>query len=577
MGTRKRRQVEVSDSEGSGSDAPSPVQNVRRTKAQQYFSDSSDSDSDWGGSKRKTNERNKPPQKRSSGSESEISSDSESSEDENHNGSLYTNEDERLRIEGMTELARETWIANRSEELQKQRDRKKIQKQLEKSKRQKEREQRKRNDAASSTKKSRPSPPAPSRKSKPVQSKAKAAATAGNVWTDSESESEEEDVKKRSSRNVKGNDRRREASPEPEVTVEDMNSIRLSRHKLELWHNRPSFEEVAIGSFVRMSIGTVNSRSVCRAVEVVGISKMKGTKSYTLAGKPCNQMLVCAWGANRKDFQLKFASNSPFTDREVDALRVELAKTGKKLPSKRTVEKKKDDIKKQIEYRLTNDDILHILEDKKTQGKNKLIIDRTFGAERIMMVQELELALQNNNTADADNIRRKIELLDSKAKDQRTTFKNRDTIAQAEIINHRARQRNVNQANTKTPFDVSLMDGRKYQRVKTRPIMLTSSDKPRMDEEKAAREAAKIVEDANAVAAAEKERQENEAERRRRQSVDVSDLKKLHQFDLDIDIQIDDLATRFAFPVPSLETSASDIGAIRARRTSDFKAKKGLI
>jgi hypothetical protein len=37
-------------------------------------------------------------------------------------------------------------------------------------------------------------------------------------------------------------------------------------------------------------------------------------RAYTFNGKPCNTLLLCKFGEAEKPFQMKYVSNTPFTE-----------------------------------------------------------------------------------------------------------------------------------------------------------------------------------------------------------------------------------------------------------------------
>ncbi|KNC82275.1 hypothetical protein SARC_05447 [Sphaeroforma arctica JP610] len=577
MSGRQKRQV--SDTDDSGSDSRGSAPQSKRAKSlKQIFSDS-DSGSDWNDSpSRPAANRRSRSRSRSHGrsrSESDSSlSDSDSELSDGGNG-IYKDEKERQMVDAMTELQREVWIVERTDENEKKKARQKIERKMRKSRRQKDREQRRREEGSSRRSRS----PESARKQAPkprVSSKPEA-------WTsEEESDSGSDDDHRRSSRGDKGSARKRDASPEPEVTVEHLNSIKLSRHKVTKWHNLPEFPELVVGCFVRASIGTANGRSVYRAVEVLDMTKMKGSKSYTLGGHPCNQLLTCAFGVNKRDFYLKYVSDGLITDQEFSQLKAQLEKDGKKLPSMKTIKAKTQQIEDMLNKKVTTADIEYVLKQKKDQSRHRLDIQRTYASEKIRMETEKAVAQQEGDEKEVERIDKLLDGLEAKANTDRMAFKNRKTIAAMAHINERARVHNTFQRDTKTPLDKSLEDGMKYMRVKTRPVMLTAIDRERILAERAERDAIAANGTADtAEARAEKERVENEAERKRRQSLDVSDLKTLHGFDLDLGSRIDELCAKYVFVVPERpdsddEDTPVDRIALRARRLSEFKKRKGL-
>lgn len=90
-------------------------------------------------------------------------------------------------------------------------------------------------------------------------------------------------------------------------TKEELNKIRLSRHKLEKWVHSPFFKRAVIGCFVRIGIGMNHGRSVYRIAEIVDVCETG--KVYQLGHTRTNKGLRLRHGAQERVFRLEFVSN----------------------------------------------------------------------------------------------------------------------------------------------------------------------------------------------------------------------------------------------------------------------------
>lgn len=73
-------------------------------------------------------------------------------------------------------------------------------------------------------------------------------------------------------------------------TRQDLNTIRLSRHKLERFVHMPFFDRIAKGCFIRIGIGQHNGAAVYRAAEVIAVYET--AKIYQLGSTRTNKVRI---------------------------------------------------------------------------------------------------------------------------------------------------------------------------------------------------------------------------------------------------------------------------------------------
>lgn len=74
---------------------------------------------------------------------------------------------------------------------------------------------------------------------------------------------------------------------------QDLNFIRLSRHKLERFVHMPFFDRIAKGCFVKVGIGQHNNTPVYRVAEVIGVHET--AKIYNLGNTKTNKVCTKAF------------------------------------------------------------------------------------------------------------------------------------------------------------------------------------------------------------------------------------------------------------------------------------------
>ncbi|MCP9264451.1 RNA polymerase-associated protein RTF1-like protein [Dirofilaria immitis] len=95
----------------------------------------------------------------------------------------------------------------------------------------------------------------------------------------------------------------------------DLSRIRLSRFKISRIVHAPFFNKTVIGCFVRIGIGkNKEGRSVYRAAQVLDV--VETAKVYQLENTRTNKGLKLKHGGEERVYRLEFVSNSEFTNQE---------------------------------------------------------------------------------------------------------------------------------------------------------------------------------------------------------------------------------------------------------------------
>lgn len=116
------------------------------------------------------------------------------------------------------------------------------------------------------------SSPQPQRQSSSASARSRSRSRSSYTSSSSENENEEEESK----------------TPTYMPQRQDLNLIRLSRHKLERFVHMPFFDRIAKGCFVKVGIGQHNNASVYRVAEVIGVYET--AKIYNLGNTKTNKV-----------------------------------------------------------------------------------------------------------------------------------------------------------------------------------------------------------------------------------------------------------------------------------------------
>uniref|UniRef100_A0A674B1N5 RTF1 homolog, Paf1/RNA polymerase II complex component n=1 Tax=Salmo trutta TaxID=8032 RepID=A0A674B1N5_SALTR len=175
------------------------------------------------------------------------------------------------------------------------------------------------------------------------------------VYSDDEEEEEEEDDDKssvksdRSSRSSSySEDEEKEETPpksQPVSLPDELNRIRLSRHKLERWCHMPFFQKTVSGCFVRIGIGNSSSKPVYRVAEIVDV--VETAKVYQLGTTRTNKGLQLQHGGDTRVFRLEFEHAASM-----------------QVPTLDEINKKEQAIKEACNYKFNDKDIEDIVKEK---------------------------------------------------------------------------------------------------------------------------------------------------------------------------------------------------------------------
>ncbi|KAF9201458.1 RNA polymerase-associated protein rtf1 [Haplosporangium sp. Z 27] len=200
--------------------------------------------------------------------------------------------------------------------------------------------------------------------------------------SDDEPDYDSEPEKKKSSKSV---------VRKPAV-LEELNSIRLSRDRLEKWCYSPFFKDTVVGCYVRLLLGPDQNRQpVYRITEIIGVGKQ--SKIYQVGKTMTNLTLTLKHGKAEKAFTMDIISNSNFTEDEFRRYENVLKAEKAEMVTLDHVENRRRAIENAKEYVLSAKEVEDIIELKKQmkQGRLNPIVHRTI-LEQQKMTQSVEEA-----------------------------------------------------------------------------------------------------------------------------------------------------------------------------------------
>ncbi|CAH0547959.1 unnamed protein product [Brassicogethes aeneus] len=335
---------------------------------------------------------------------------------------------------------------------------------------------------------------------------------------------------------------------------QDLNRIRLSRHKLERFVHMPFFDRIAKGCFVKIGIGQHNNMPVYRVAEVIGVYET--AKIYTLGKTKTNKGVRVRHGTQERVFRLEFVSNQEFTDGEYHKWIEASAAAGNELPTKGKIDQKMADIKEAISYEFNEQDVERILKEKQRFKSNPY----NYAMRKTQLMKERDAALSRGDEETGRELAQKLSELEERATE--LDKKRTSTISSISYINDRNRRKNVEEAEKAIMAEVRANKGKKiddpFTRRSTKPTMHFKASE---DKEEAP---------VNVTTEAVPEEVEKIMPPPKPVQVSSDDLFSAHDFDIKIDLEVP-LPENPINVIPKL--ASRDLGPRRSLNLQDYKKK----
>lgn len=340
---------------------------------------------------------------------------------------------------------------------------------------------------------------------------------------------------------------------------EELNKLRISRHKIERFIALPMFDQIVLNCFVRINIGNNNGRPVYRVAEIVGV--VETAKIYQFGKCRTNKGFRLKHGSQERVFRLEFISNQDFTDTEYQKWLSVCEATGTPLPYVDVIEKKQQEIKEAIQYEFKDADI-----DKLIEEKNRFRAHPTnYAMKKTLLMKERDAAQLRGEDELARDLNTQIMELEERASslDKRRS----SSISLISYINDRNRKRNVEDAEKAIKEEIRATRGLKiedpFTRRQTQPRMsFKASDK---------KDEVPTIQ----MPAPPPPGQKKKPDEKKASSSADNNLYSLHDFDIDLDVPLP-IGSVNVLPKP-VEKAVKESGPKRSLNLEDYKKKRGLI
>uniref|UniRef100_A0A4W4HF68 RNA polymerase-associated protein RTF1 homolog n=1 Tax=Electrophorus electricus TaxID=8005 RepID=A0A4W4HF68_ELEEL len=546
----------------------------------------------------------------SSSSDSDSSSEDEVFRD-GYGDDLMGDEEDRARLEQMTEKEREQELFNRIEKRevlkrrfeikQKLKTAKKKEKEEKKKKQEEEQEKRKQSQVPDTQvmshnkerrskrdekldKKSQAMEELKAEREKKKNRTAELLAKrqplkTSEVYSDDEEEEEEDDDKSsvksdRSSRSSSyDEEEEKDVTPprsQPVSLPEELNRIRLSRHKLERWCHMPFFAKTVTGCFVRIGIGNSSSKPVYRVAEIVDV--VETAKVYQLGSTRTNKGLQLRHGGDTRVFRLEFVSNQEFTENEFMKWKDAMIAGGMQIPTLDEITKKEQSIKEAVNYKFNDKDIEDIVKEKDRFRK----APPNYAMKKTQLLKEKAMAEESGDGERAKMLQDQLNELEERAEAlDRQRTKNISAIS---YINQRNRSWNIVESEKALVAEGQNSKNQQmdpFTRRQCKPTMVSNARDPSVHAAILAHLNQKYGSGSGADNAQQASKQKDKD--LTKTTSDLSeDLFKVHDFDVKIDLQVPSAEAK-SLSVSSSALPVKDGAPRRSLNLEDYKKRRGLI
>uniref|UniRef100_A0A803TLH5 RNA polymerase-associated protein RTF1 homolog n=1 Tax=Anolis carolinensis TaxID=28377 RepID=A0A803TLH5_ANOCA len=387
------------------------------------------------------------------------------------------------------------------------------------------------------------------------------------VYSDDEEEEEDDKSSEKTDRSSRSSSSDEEEEKEeippksqPVSLPEELNRVRLSRHKLERWCHMPFFAKTVTGCFVRIGIGNHNSKPVYRVAEITGV--VETAKVYQLGGARTNKGLQLRHGNDHRVFRLEFVSNQEFTESEFMKWKEAMFSAGMQLPTLDEINKKEVSIKEAINYKFNDQDIEEIVKEKERFRK----APSNYAMKKTQLLKEKAMAEDMGDQDRAKQIQDQLNELDERAEAlDRQRTKNISAIS---YINQRNREWNIVES------EKALVIENKWYIF----LFCPQSRDPAVQAAILAQLNAKYG--SGVLPDAPKDMTKSQGKDKDVNSKSASDLSedlfKVHDFDVKIDLQVPSSESK-TLAITSKAPPAKDGAPRRSLNLEDYKKRRGLI
>lgn len=260
--------------------------------------------------------------------------------------------------------------------------------------------------------------------------------------------------------------------------LEDINRIKVGRSLLSQYCYHPGFDDTVLDTYTKVNLGVdkVTRTPMYRMVKIIDM-KTRPEKSYRIGSSKYDLYFLASQNKNqKKPFAMNLFSDSPITQEEFDRYLNELDKTGETIDLLDDVNDKYNQLQTLFNKGLTDEDINEMITRKQRmlrQSGNYTSYDAVKTKARLM--DELKIYKQQGNLQKTKEIIEELKDINNVLQDQNfntssTSSSSQSNIAKVNERNRKLNQENIRKAEIKFKSDIqnqSNQDGDPFSRLKT--------------------------------------------------------------------------------------------------------------
>ncbi|KAL0300738.1 UNVERIFIED_CONTAM: protein RTF1 [Sesamum radiatum] len=230
-------------------------------------------------------------------------------------------------------------------------------------------------------------------------------------------------------------------------TYENIRDITIQRSTLEKWYTETFFEELIVGCFVRLAIGSSLYGTVYRLCPVRRVDTRGPDSTYEFDNKTTYKYLNAVWGPDSTavSWQMISVSNATPTKKEFDQWLSEVKRFGGFMPTKEEARQKRYAIQ-QRNLLLENRAIVPMDRNSIVHGPSSI------AAEKVRLRSELETV---DDVVEVERIKARLQELDAARAPERQDAR----VLRLAEMNRRNKLENLRNASEKKPVNANLKAG----------------------------------------------------------------------------------------------------------------------
>nr|XP_010925891.1 protein RTF1 homolog [Elaeis guineensis]XP_010925893.1 protein RTF1 homolog [Elaeis guineensis]XP_010925895.1 protein RTF1 homolog [Elaeis guineensis]XP_029121362.1 protein RTF1 homolog [Elaeis guineensis] len=235
------------------------------------------------------------------------------------------------------------------------------------------------------------------------------------------------------------------------LKFEDIKDITIRRSKLVKWFREPFFEDLIVGCFVRVQVGS-RSGARYKLFLVRNVDAADPSRQYKLEHHTTYKMLSLTWGNMSVKYEMAYVSDSPALEKEFKEWQHEVEKSGGRMPTRQNVQDKKEAIQRINNFVYSAATVKQMLQEKKSASGRPVNV----AAEKDRLRKEMEVAESRRDEAEVERIRARLKELEDMSR--KAEQKDAKAVRLAEM-NRKNRAENFKNASELKPVNPSLKAG----------------------------------------------------------------------------------------------------------------------